>query len=241
MKRIISYLLIALPSLTVMAQEKATIEPSGNIVTKEVTVQPFNAIKATGLYELILSQGDKESVKIEADDNLQYLFSVSNNGNTLMIDMPELKDKNINMKNKDDKRGWRLKVYVTFKKLEDLDAGIVGNVRSASVLKFDAIEIDSKNVGNMNLQITANKLNVKNKGVGNLTLSGMATEAMVTNQGVGQFEGEDLVVQTMEIENTGVGSANVNVQKSLKIKDSFLGKVRNKGSAKTHTKDGVVI
>jgi hypothetical protein len=45
----------------------------------------------------------------------------------------------------------------------------------------------------------------------------------------------------MEIENTGVGSANVNVEKSLKIKDSFLGKVRNKGNAKMHTKDGVVI
>jgi hypothetical protein len=241
MKRIIYFLFITLSSSTALAQEKATIEPSGNVITKDVSIQPFDAIKANGIYELILSQGDKESVKIEADDNLQYLFSVSNNGSTLVIDMPELKDKNINMKNKDDKRGWRLKVYVTFKKLQSLDVGVVGNVRSASPLKFDAFDIDSKNVGNISLQFTANKLNVKNKGVGNLTLSGSATDAVVTNQGVGQFEGDDLLVQTMEIENTGVGSANVNVEKNLKIKDSFLGKVRNKGNAKTHTKDGVVI
>jgi hypothetical protein len=35
----------------------------------------------------------------------------------------------------------------------------------------------------------------------------------------------------MEIENTGVGSAEVNAEKELKVKDSFLGKVKNKGAA----------
>jgi len=239
MKKIIFFLLLPACAVTVMAQERVNIEPSGNIITKEVSVQPFDAIKASGLYELILSQGDKESVKIEADDNLQNLFSVSNTGSTLVIDMPKLKDQNINFENKKEEKTMRLKVYVTFKKLKSIDVGVVGNVRSATPLKFDALEIDSKNVGNINLQITADKLNVHNKGVGNLTLSGTTTEATVTNTGVGQFDGGDLVVQTMDIENSGVGSANVNVEKSLKIKDSFLGKVRNKGNAKTHKMDGV--
>ena len=83
-----------------MSQERATIEPSGNIITKEIAVQPFDAIRANGLDELVVSQGDKESVKIEADDNLQELFSVSNDGNTLVIDMPKLRDKNINFNDK---------------------------------------------------------------------------------------------------------------------------------------------
>src|SRR5439155_16129839 len=131
---------------TVIAQERVNIEPSGNIVTKEVSIQPFEAIKASGIYELVLSQGDKESVKIEADDNLQHLFSVSNAGTTLVIDMPKLKDQNINFENKKDDKAMRLKVYVTFKKLKSLDVGVVGNVRSATALKFDAFEIDSKNV-----------------------------------------------------------------------------------------------
>jgi hypothetical protein len=45
----------------------------------------------------------------------------------------------------------------------------------------------------------------------------------------------------MDIDNSGVGSANVNVQKDLKIKESFLGKVSNKGNAKQHKMDGVAI
>jgi hypothetical protein len=240
MKRILMpFLLMLLCAVTATAQEHRSIEPSGNIVTKNVNIQPFDAIQAKGLYELILSQGDKESVKIEADDNLQYLFSVTNDGSTLEIDMPKLKDQNINFKNKTERQTLRLKVYITFKKIKSLDVGVIGNVRSETPLKFDALEIDSKNVGNINLQFTANKLTVRNKGVGNITLSGNATDAVVTNAGVGQFEGEDMVIQTMNIDNSGVGHANVNVEKNLTIKESFLGKVNNKGKAKTHKMDGV--
>jgi hypothetical protein len=51
------------------------------------------------------------------------------------------------------------------------------------------------------------------------------------NAGVGSLEAGNFVVQTMNIENTGIGSAEVNAEKDLKVKDSFLGKVKNKGNA----------
>jgi Putative auto-transporter adhesin, head GIN domain len=223
----------------VTAQEKKTIEPSGHIITKDVSVKSFDAIRAKGLYELILSQGNGESVKIEADDNLIDLFSVTNEGSTLVIDMPELKDKNINFKNKDDHQSLKLKVYVNCKNLKSLDVGVIGNVHSETIIKSNAFEIDSKNVGNIDLKLAADKLTVYNKGVGNITLNGSATNAVIKNSGVGELEGKDLVVQTMNIDNSGVGKANVNVQKDLTIKQSFLGKVSNKGAAKTHEMEGV--
>jgi hypothetical protein len=222
-----------------MAQESVRIEPSGNIVTKDVTVKPFNAIEASGLYELVLTEGDKEAVKIEADDNLQNMFSVSNKGNTLVIEMPELKNSSIKSKNKRHSLNW--KVYVTYKNLKRLDLSLVGNVTSSGPLKADAFEINSKAVGNVNLEITTDRLVVTNKGVGNITLKGTASDALVKNAGVGEFDGEDLLVQTMDIDNSGVGGAEVNVEKDLKIKQSFLGKVRNKGNAKNHKSEGIVI
>jgi len=242
MKRIaIPFLLLTVCAAGVSAQERTTIEPSGNIITKDVSVKSFDAIEAEGLYELILSQGDKESVKIEADDNLMDLFSVTSDGSSLLINMPKLKDKNINFKNKKDDKKLRLKVYVTFKKLKSLDIGVIGNVRSETMVKADAFNLESKNVGNVDLQLTTDKLTVKNKGVGNITLRGNAKDADVTNAGVGQFDGSDLVVQTMHINNSGVGSADVNVEKDITIKQSFLGKVNNKGNAKTHKMEGVAM
>ena len=83
----------------------------------------------------------------------------------------------------------------------------------------------------MDLKLTANKIDLKNKSVGNVTLSGKAQDAVVRNSGVGSLEAGNFVVQTMNIENTGVGNAEVNAEKDLKVKDSFLGKVKNKGGA----------
>ena len=41
------------------------------------------------------------------------------------------------------------------------------------------------------------------------------------------------MVQDMDIENTGVGAAEVNAEKELRVKDTFLGKVTNRGKAPT--------
>ena len=54
--------------------KKETIEGNGKIITRDVKVSSFNSLKASGVYELKLSQGNTEAVKIEADENLQDLF-----------------------------------------------------------------------------------------------------------------------------------------------------------------------
>lgn len=204
--------------------KRETIEGNGKKVTHDVTVSSFNSLEASGVYELKLSQGDKESVKIEADENLQQYFNVHNEGNKLVIDMDKLKNKNL-------KNAHKMKVYVTFKNLKELDLKTVGNVSSDEQLSFDDLDLNTKSVGNVDLKLSAKKLDLENKSVGNMKLSGQADEAVVKNTGVGSFDAGNFVVQTMNIENSGVGSAEVNAEKDLKVKDNFLGKVKNKGAA----------
>jgi len=45
----------------------------------------------------------------------------------------------------------------------------------------------------------------------------------------------------MDIESTGVGGAQVNAVKELKVKDSFLGKVKNSGAATARNMKKVTI
>ena len=124
-----------------------------------------------------------------------------------------------------------MKVYVTFKKLKELDLSTVGNVVSDNHLSFDDLDLNTHSVGNIDLKLTANKLEMDNQSVGSVKLSGKAQDAVIKNSGVGNLNAGTFVVQTMNIENTGVGSAEVNADKNLKVKDSFLGKVKNKGAA----------
>jgi hypothetical protein len=214
--------------------KQETIEGNGKLVTRDVTVQPFDVLKASGVYELKLSQGDKESVKIEADENLQDLFIVHNEGNELVIEMKKLEHKGLKSKDK-------MRIYVTFKKLKEMDLKTVGNVTSEEQLSFDDLALKNQSVGNVDLNMTASKLDLRNTSVGNVKLTGKAQDAVVKNSGVGSLEAGNFVVQTMNIENTGIGSAQVNAEKNLKVKDNMMGKVRNKGAAQARRMNKVTI
>jgi hypothetical protein len=159
---------------------------------------------------------------------------VSNKGSRLVIDTKKLKDKDLKGKVK-------MKVYVTFKKLKSIEIGTVGSVNSENQLAFDNLEFNNSSVGNVNLKLTANKINLSNKSVGNVELIGKAQDAVFKNNGVGSLQASDFVVQTMDIDNSGIGNATVNAQKTLKVKDSFLGKVSNKGAASVRKMNKVAI
>lgn len=203
-------------------REKTRIEGSGNVITKEIPVQSFDELTANGVFSLMLTQGDKEQLKIEADDNLQELFEVKNEGSLLKIGMK--KDVNFS-----SKKG--IKVYITFRKLKNMELSMVGNVSSEKNLSFSDVKIKNSSVGSVDLQMTAETVDVDNTSVGNVKLGGKAESAVIKNNGVGSIKAADFVVQKMDIDNSGIGSAEVNAEKELKVKDSFLGKVVNKGSA----------
>lgn len=211
---------------------KPRIEGSGNVITKDVTVQSFDELSISGVFSVLLTQGGKEAVKIEADDNLQELFIVSNDGSKLNISMK--KDVNFNSKKK-------VKVYVTFKKLKTLDLKTVGDVSSEENLSFDDLQLSNKSVGNVDLKLTAQKLNVENKSVGNVKLNGKADNVTIKNNSVGSIQAANFMVQTMDIDNNGVGGAEVNAARELKVKDNMLGKVTNKGAATIKRMNKVVI
>src|ERR1700752_4693587 len=67
--------------------DKPKIEGSGNVITRDVAVQSFDQMEANGIFNVSLTQGSKESVKIEAEDNLQGLFEVKNEGSKLIVGM----------------------------------------------------------------------------------------------------------------------------------------------------------
>jgi len=234
------FLMLAITALgfSTMAQkndkydDKDRIEGSGNVITKDITVKSFDELIASGVFNLLLSQGDKESLKIEADDNLMDLFIIENDGSTLTIKMK--KNSNFNSKK-------QLKVYVTFKTLKSMDLGMVGGTSSDEKLKFADLKLKNQSVGSVSLNMTLQTLNMENQSVGSVKLEGSAENAVVKNNSVGSINAGNFVVQKMDIENNGVGSATVNAEKELKYSDSFLGKVSNRGNATVKKKNKVVI
>ena len=236
------YLLLAVLSVitltTVKAQDekeksnKPRIEGSGNVVTKDINVQGFDALNVSGVFSVLLTQGGKEAVRIEADDNLQEYFVVKNEGSTLSISMK--KDVNFSSKKK-------MKVYITFQKLKSMDLKTVGDVSSDQNLSFTDLSLQNKSVGNLDLKLTAQTLTIDNKSVGNVKLNGKANNVTIKNKSVGSIQAANFVVQMMDIDNNGVGSAEVNAEKELKVKENMMSRVTNKGAATIKKTNKVVI
>ncbi len=224
-KLFIAMAAIAAIAITPAAAQKSDskkITGSGNVVSRNIDVQPFDQLDVSGVYSVVLSQGSKEGVRIEADDNLQDLFEVKNEGSKLVIGMK--KESNMHVKTK-------LKVYVTFKSLKKLDMKMVGDLSSESSLSFDDVAIGNKSVGDVKLNMTAQNVTLDNKSVGDVKLNGKAGSVVINNKGVGSISAGDFVVQKLDIDNKGVGDATVNATQELVVKDTFLGKVTNKGAA----------
>jgi hypothetical protein len=213
-------------------KDRPKIDGSGNMITRTVNVQPFDQVDVKGVFSVKLAQGNKEEVRIEADDNLQDYFEVKNEGSKLTVSMK--KDMNYN-----SKKG--IKIYISFKKIKSMGLKTVGDVSSEGSLSFDNLDIDNKSVGSVDLKLTAQSINLDNKSVGDVVLNGKANSAVIKNKSVGSLNAADFVVQTMDIDNNGIGSAEVNAEKEIKVRDSFLGKVTNKGAATIKRLKKVVI
>jgi hypothetical protein len=222
-KLFFSALAIAVLQPSAFSQSEAKTD-NENMVTREVPVSSFDQLKASGVFQLQLSQGDKESVRIEADESLQPLFEVKNEGSQLIINMKKVNDKQLKRKSK-------MKVYLTFKNLKAMDLRVVGNVTSAGTLHFTDLHLKNESVGNISLQLATTHLTMNNSSVGNIALSGEAEAAVIKNAGVGSLEAAAFFVQKIDIETEGVGNAELNATKKLNVKQSFLGKVSNKGAA----------
>jgi len=225
MKKLVCLAAMAAMFSTGFAQDdRETVEGNGKAGSKSFPVTSFDALKVSGVFEVELKQGSTEGVKLEADENLLQYVSVHNEGSTLVIDMDKLKHKNFKSKTK-------LKLWVDFKNLKTLESGLVGSLTAANSLRLGEIKIINHGVGNIKLNIEAQSLSLKNSGVGSISLEGSAQSAELVNSGVGSIKAGGFVVQSMNVENSGIGSAEVNAVKEIKARSTGMGSVRNKGAA----------
>src|SRR5687767_1504085 len=62
------------------------VRGNGNVITQDRSVGSFAGVHSHGFFDVHVSSGPTQSVKIEAEDNLQEYIETSIEGNTLRID-----------------------------------------------------------------------------------------------------------------------------------------------------------
>ncbi len=179
----------------------------------------FSGVKVGDKFNIIISQSDANTVKIDADEKSQLQIKTEIIDGILSITGID----NI----KSDKP---LVISIGIKSLSSLEVTGLADVKTGNQLTCDKLTIESNGAGKVHLDIKAKEVNTKISGVGNVTLTGTAQLLEANLSSVGNLKASNLEVDKAKIKISGVGNAKVNVKQNLDVDLSGAGSVIYKGN-----------
>ena len=194
------------------------------IKSEQRDITSFNKIETDGVFNIILTQSDNESLKVETDENIQPLILTSVENEVLKIKMKE---------NASIDKMKKITIYISFSSLSKLNSNGVGSLKCSNKLNLKGFELDANGVGATELNINADKLTIHSEIVGALVLSGKVKEVFINNKGLGAISAFELKAENLSLYSEGVGAAEVYASNELNINVSGLGSVKYKGNPKT--------
>ena len=194
----------------------------GEKIVMNHSVQAFDKLELSGVFNVTLKQGNINKVSIEAQKNIQELIVIEEKKGTLGIHFK----KKTNLK-----RHKRINVEIIFTDLQEIESSMVGNLSSDGTLRLESLVFDNSAVGTTHLDINVTKFEADLSAVGNIYITGHADKADIESSIVGNLDASDFIVEYLDIDNSSVGSVRVHADKELSIDHSGIGSLHYYGDA----------
>jgi hypothetical protein len=191
------------------------IEGDGEVLGVTHNVSGFNAIDLRGMYNVVLTPGDKEELFIETDGNLHELISVEVEGNTLVV--KTRRDRFI--------KPTKMNIHVYFIELNEITSGGASTISATASIEAQKFLIDLSGATNLELQLNVNELTTNASGASNILFTGNANVHAVSLSGAGKIKADELLTNSTTIKLSGAGSAYVFANDYLDAKISGVGSV----------------
>jgi hypothetical protein len=174
---------------------------SGRVVEKEFAVKDFTGVELATFGNLTIEVGDKEELRVEAEDNLIRYFEADVFGDTLKIDSRP----GINIR-----PTRRVHFYLTVKELDTLIVTGSGDVEALD-LKAERFSARITGSGDVEMRsLEADEVEVRITGSGDLDISSVeAKRQEITMTGSGDMEIGDLDTDEIEARITGSGNLDI--------------------------------
>ena len=197
------------------------VRVSGNVITEERAVSGFDGVNMAGYGEVIITQGDAESLTIETDENLMQYIQTEVRNNTLYIEFTDniIPDPSLSI---------TFNLNVT--NLESLELSGAGSF-DIPVLETPSLGILFNGAGNINLaSLSADELTVQINGAGDINLAGEVGTQEVVISGAGQYSTPDLKSRQADVLVEGLGQVEIWVTDTLTVNIEGTGSVNYYGS-----------
>jgi hypothetical protein len=193
-------MLAVLFSLTAAVAQKVIYDDN----VQKRSISSFHAIETSSGIEVIISKGDKEELAVSAN-NKDYLDEVSTVVQNGVLKISRTDDWKLWRQWKN----WRIKVYVSYTKLEEVKANSGGSINGTD--------------------ISLDKLSARLNSGGSMTLSGTVGSLSVDGNSGAQFHGYSLKVTNCHAEASSGAGIQVTVDKEISARANSGGFIRYKG------------
>lgn len=226
MKKYIALALILIGIVAISGCTSQNTAGSGNVTNETRNASDFDQIDLNGAGEIILTQGNTESVVVEAEDNLMPYITTGVSSRKL----------NVNFNAGMPIPTKPIKIYVTVKDLSSINIAGAGKITSEA-LKVRDLVLSINGAGEANLNnLNADSFKSTISGSGKITAAGSTSSQNIDIQGAGEYNAKSLASKKTNISINGAGKATVNVSDILEVLISGSGTVDYIGSPKVTQK-----
>jgi len=204
------------------AQWNKTVRGNGNVVKKDRPASYFDGVRVSSGIDVYLKQGDRESITVEADENLhEYILT-------------EVKDGKLNVyaDNVNFREAQRLRVYVTIKDVKSLKTSSAGDLIGETPVRGDNIKIGASSAGDIKIEVYAKVVEVNISSAGDIRLTGDADKLSADLSSAGDLNASEFKVKEADVSVSSAGDANVYVTEKLVARSSSAGNITYAGSPK---------
>lgn len=218
-KSILSFLVLAmlLANLPAFAQRKQ-IRGEGEPVSQNRDASGFKGINVSGGFAVEVTQGGKEGVRIEAQENLLNSIQTEVKNGVLHIYTSD----NITSSKS-------MKAYITIRELNSVDISGGVKVTGNSTFKANSFNLDMSGGSKVQLALDTKKLEMDMSGASKVTLTGVADEVRMDMSGASKVDAADLEARRVWVEASGASTLKVFAKNELSINASGATKVAYKG------------
>lgn len=221
---------IAALALAVLSCSPRSQEDSDNRIEETRDISGVSRLKISGVFNVNLIQSDQESISIDGSQELSENLKITQEGDLLTLELEELKGGFF----KDQK----LEVNLSISDLKSFEFEGVGNIKTQSAFDLEEISINGEGVGNISMEINANKIDADLNMLGNMNLKGKADLFNLKNEGIGNIDASELIVQDVNLQSSGIGRVAVHCEGEISLDVSGIGEIKYTGNP-TVIKDNV--
>ncbi|MFB9842384.1 head GIN domain-containing protein [Mucilaginibacter ginsenosidivorans] len=196
--------------------------------TEDRHLSGFHAVDVGGPFDVRLTQGNTESVKVEAPEEIINRITTEVDNGVLKI-----YNKHNEMFHFGDLfRHKKILVYVTIKDVNSIVVSGSGDVDFRDGLHADKMSLRVSGSGDVNGQLDAKNLETSISGSGDVRISGHAETSAVRVSGSGDYSGRGLITQNTDVHVSGSGDASIYASERVNASVSGSGDISYGGHPK---------